>query len=149
MKHLLAVLLFPFALFALETGDTVPVELQHALGMQGGKTYIIDFFASWCASCEKELPELGRLHRRLDPEAAEIIGVAIDKNSDNAEAFARRLGITFRTVNDTDQRIVTAFDPLGIPTLYIVQNGTVDFVLTGAVDDVDHVVEKQLKGLHE
>lgn len=149
MKHLFALLFFTVALFALESGDRVPRELQRTLGMEPDKTYIVDFFASWCASCEKELPELGRLHRRLDANVAEIIGVAIDKNSDNADAFAHKVGIAFRTIHDADQRIVRAFDPLGIPTLYIIKNGTVHFVLSGAADDVDRIVEKHLKGLHE
>lgn len=149
MPILLFILFLPPLLFAYEPGDTMSDSLYERLGMQPSKTYAVGFFASWCGSCAMELPELNRLHRRLDRTRHEIIGIDIDENREKGAAFQRKIGIDFRVVNDSDHAIVSDFAPLGMPSLYIVKDKKIVQVLTGAVDDSDRIVEKYLKEADE
>ncbi len=54
--------------------------------------------------------------------------------------FQEELDISCRVVNDPQGEIIKAFDPLGMPSLYIVEDGKVLNFLFGAVDEVDRVI---------
>jgi thiol-disulfide isomerase/thioredoxin len=45
---------------------------------KSGRPVFLNFWATWCAPCVDELPDLGNLARELSPKDPEIIGVALD-----------------------------------------------------------------------
>lgn len=49
-----------------------------ALSEWDGKPLVINFWATWCAPCRREIPMLNALARELAPEGFEVIGIAID-----------------------------------------------------------------------
>ncbi len=139
--------LFSLTLSAYEVGDKIDITTLKTLQLKSSKIYIIDFFASWCGSCEKELPELNAFNKKLDTKKYELIGIDIDKDVDNATAFQEELAINFRVINDTNQNIVSHFKPLGMPSIYIVKDNTVIDVIVGAKDSVDELLRAYLKGI--
>lgn len=141
--------IFAIGAFAFDIGETVSDDIATRIGMERSKTYIIDFFASWCGSCAKEMSDLNRLHERLDPDRYALVGVDIDKDRSKAAAFRRQHHVAFHVVEDPDRTIVTAFDPVGIPALYIVKNGKITHIVTGARNRLDHIVIEYLKETHE
>lgn len=138
-------LFFLQTLMAYDVGDFIDDTHYDRLDMVPEKTYAVSFFASWCASCEKELPQVNRLHKTLDTDRYEIIGIDIDKDPGKAKAFQQKAGIGFRVINDNAQAIVSSFDPIGMPSLYIVRDKRILEILTGAMDDIDRIVAKKLK----
>jgi thiol-disulfide isomerase/thioredoxin len=57
-----------------------------------GKVVLVDFWATWCAPCQKSMPELQALHDKYAGRGFTVIGVSVDeraKGSDNAEAKIR------------------------------------------------------------
>ena len=52
-----------------------------------GKVVLVDFWASWCVPCVKEMPALKDLRDRLGPRGFEILGVSLDKDAADAKAF--------------------------------------------------------------
>lgn len=143
---LLLILLIPKSLLAYKLGDKLDDDVIKKLGIKNDNITIVDFFASWCASCEKELPLINKLHKE-EKEKITFIGVATDKDVNEGKAFIKRLGITFNVISDSEYEIVNKFQPIGMPALYYIKNGTVVKVLYGAIDNVDEVIKNDVKGL--
>ncbi|WP_076593384.1 TlpA family protein disulfide reductase [Herminiimonas arsenitoxidans] len=59
-----------------------------------GKTLIINFWATWCAPCVEEMPELTELQTELLPKNIQILGVGID-SANNIREFAAKYKITY------------------------------------------------------
>lgn len=130
---------------AYQKGDTLSDEISTALNIDPQKLTIVDFFASWCASCKKEIPMLDGM--TLDEENVELIGVSTDKKLEKGQAFQKSLNIQFRVYDDTQQEVVAAFAPYGMPAIYFVKNGEVKAVHYGAMPKIDRVVQKEIDKL--
>ena len=153
IKLITLILLLNSLLFSYEKGDEVDLRVQQTLGMTEDKIYIVDFFASWCHSCEKEIPYISKVHQKVDATKVEIIGVDVDKDIQKGKAFQEDLKsknyLTFRVVNDPMNNIIREFKPIGMPALYYVQNGKVIDIIYGAIDNIDKVIFKDLKRLQK
>ncbi len=152
MRFVLPVLLlFTVTLFAYSTNDTISTKMQQTLQLDPKKITIVDFFASWCGSCKKEIPHISKVNAQLDPNKYEIIGIDVDKKLSEGIAFQEALKakghLNFRVINDPENNIVKAFNPIGMPALYYIRDHKVLKVLYGAIDDIDDVIRNDLKAL--
>jgi len=145
LKNTLYSLLFStVALMALETGDSVPKNIQDRLKLESDKVYVVDFFASWCKSCKKELPLITNVYSE---KIAEVVGINVDKNQEDGEKFVKELELAFPIVYDSDKSLVEAFNPLGFPAVYYVKNGQILNVIFGAVEEIDKKIKEDIKAI--
>jgi len=58
-----------------------------------GKVVLVNYWATWCAPCRKEMPKLDAFYRRYHEQGLEIIGISIDfpRDADKARKVARTL----------------------------------------------------------
>jgi len=147
MKLLVSLLFVISLLFGYQKGDEVDQAIIQKLELQQGKIYVIDFFASWCDSCKKEMPLLIDVAEKIDTNSTELIGVDVDEEYQKGQAFQKEMGITFRVVDDRDNTIIKAFDPLGMPSLYVVKDGKILDLLFGAHDGIDQLILDEIKAL--
>ena len=132
-------------LFGYGVGDKVPPSVQKSMAFPDGKIIIVDFFASWCHACEKELVLLEKMP--LDASNVIMIGVDIDKDVSKGKAFQKKLSLSFHVINDNQQTLVKAFNPIAMPALYIIKDNQIQMIITGARDNIDHVIQKALQHL--
>jgi len=149
MKAAVASLLLITNLLAYNQGDTINDSMASHLGMKSDKLYVVDFFASWCSSCKKELPLVSKINKGLDTNSVEIIGIDVDKDVSKGMKFQEKLksegSLTFRVINDPQNLIISEFQPIGMPTLYYIKNRKVMKIITGAVDEIDRVILRDIK----
>ncbi len=98
-----------------------------------GKVVVIDFWASWCEPCKRELPELEKLARDLAGRGVLVLAVNLDQKRDNASGAAQALGLSAaRVLWDPEGKVAERYDPPKMPTSYVVdQGGTVRHVHDG------------------
>ncbi|MEQ8320697.1 MAG: TlpA disulfide reductase family protein [Rhodospirillales bacterium] len=86
-----------------------------------GKTVLVNYWATWCAPCEREMPSLGALQKARGGDTFEVVAISVDGSEDKAYA-ARRLGelgaanITFHIAPPENYEIVYESGVKGFPT---------------------------------
>ena len=98
-----------------------------------GKVVLLDFWASWCAPCQEELPLLDEMAPRWSEKGVEFVGVSIDEEKSDAEAFlAKKKTWALTFVHDPEQRGAKLFNPPKMPTSYVIgRQGVVRSVNAG------------------
>jgi len=71
-----------------------------ALSSLKGKVVVIDFWASWCGPCRREMPEMVSLYHDFKGKGLEIYGVSLDDNADAWKTAIAHDGITWTQVSD-------------------------------------------------
>lgn len=139
-KIFLSLVLLSFS-FALGVNDEIGKEILNKIRVTK-KIVVIDFFASWCVSCEKELPLIDKLSKSMND--VQFLGIDSDEKKEEGLAFQKRLKLSFSIFNDNDQKIIKAFDPVGVPAVYIIQNGLIKKSHFGALNNIDEVIKKDI-----
>ena len=80
------------ALWALQVAQPDGGAL-HLAGLRG-KPLLINFWATWCAPCVREMPEIDRFHREFGPRGWQVLGLAIDGPMP-VRAFLSRVKVGF------------------------------------------------------
>jgi len=114
-----------------------------------GKVVLVDFWASWCEPCKKELPLLSKMAARLRARGIEIVTVNIDDSRDKADAFIRAHALDQLIVlADNDKSIVAKYEPPKMPTSFMIDRaGIVRSVNAGYEDGDDAKIERALVSL--
>jgi len=111
-----------------------------------GQVVVLNLWAIWCGPCIAEIPELVELQRRIEPDGATVIGLAVDSGSaDQVTAFwQRRLELepSYPLWLGSMERADAHFQATTVPlTLLIDREGNVQDRLLGA-HDAETLLEK-------
>lgn len=138
-------LFFSCSVFGYEVGDVIDPHILKKLDIPPGKIGIVDFFASWCLSCEKEIPGLKKFIKNDKSGSTYVIGIDVDESLDDAKRFQERLNISFPVINDVDQRVIKAFSPIGMPSLYYIKDNKVIGKRIGSINHIDKKIIEDMK----
>lgn len=100
-----------------------------------GKPLVINFWASWCVPCRKEMPALQRASERL---AGRVVFVGINHQDIAADAaeFERNVGVTYPSGHDPGGDVARAYGVLGLPTtVFVDQSGRIVARRPGEITD--------------
>ncbi len=126
-------LLFLFCLPLLARGPLVPLVPINEAGFQKlvdshkGKVVLYDFWATWCAPCRAELPQLALLEDKLRSRGLEVVTISADDQEHKAAAekfiqMFRVEGPAYLKQADNDDHFINAIDPKwsgALPALFL------------------------------
>jgi cytochrome c-type biogenesis protein len=108
--------------FSLKTLEGEPV----ALSSLRGNVVILNFWGTWCAPCQREMPELQALYQQYGDVGLRVLGVAVRDTDAKVRDFQREKNITFTLGLDADNAITKQFAITGQPsTLVIGKDGVI------------------------
>ncbi len=85
-----------------------------------GKYTIVDFWASWCPYCIKELPDLADLYARRQALGVEIVGVAVRDLPEDTRAMVEKKQIPWKIMYETGRTPYDIYGFSGIPHLMLI-----------------------------
>ncbi len=104
-----------FALPSVKDGSVVK-----ASGYQG-KAMLINFFATWCPPCRKEIPSLIQLQKEYGPKGFTVIGISTDQGGAAlVDKFAQKMEINYPVLLSDSETPAAFGGILGIPTSFLV-----------------------------
>ncbi len=116
--------------FTAETADGSTFVLSE----QKGKVVLLNFWATWCGPCVREMPAFEKLNLEYGEEV-ELLAVNSMEDKDTVERFISDNGYTFPIAYDEEGAVCMKYPSDGIPyTLVIGKDGTVENIYVGARD---------------
>ena len=115
-----------------------------------GKVVLINFWATWCPPCRKELPSMERLWRQLKDQGLVVLGVNVGESADEVFAFSNGLEtpLTFPLLLDEDSSVAQSWPVKGLPTTYLVdKRGRIAFGVIGGREFDSPAIVEQVRGL--
>ena len=89
-----------------------------------GKWALIDFWASWCPDCRKDMPNVQRMYADFAPRGVEFVGVSFDTETDNWVNAISKYNIRYAQVSDLkkmrDSEVAKAFGVKWIPSMMLI-----------------------------
>ncbi len=107
---------------------------MHDLADLKGKLVVINFWATWCPPCRREMPSLERLKQRLQSRGLAVLAVDVGEDADTVFAFTGQLepAPTFPLLLDRDSQAMQRWKVKGLPTTFVIdQQGRVIFRAIG------------------
>jgi peroxiredoxin len=116
-----------------------------------GKVVLLNFWATWCSTCEKERPVIERLWQTYRSRGFVVLAVSVDRSSTaTVRRYVERHGLSFLHLHDRDDRVSPDYWVMGIPTsVLITTEGLLAYRVVGEYDwngpEVRQAIERLLK----
>jgi protein-disulfide isomerase/uncharacterized membrane protein len=97
-----------------------------------GKVTLVNFFASWCGPCKKEMPELVNLYKAHKAKGFQVISIGVDRQAQASVDFAKGFEVPYPIVTDEESELMGRFNVYSMPATFIVdRQGVVRYYDTG------------------
>ncbi len=88
------------------------------------KLIVVDFWASWCVPCRRSFPWMNGMQEKYGDDGLRIIGVNMDADPVEANAFLQAYPARFQIIYDPDGELAREYDVIAMPSSYIIdRNG--------------------------
>ena len=145
------ILLLSSILFLSSTASAVDFSFTdtegetHKLSQYNGKWVLVNFWATWCPPCRKEIPDLSDFH--MEHDDAVVIGVNYEPGlkDERLKKFIALYLVTYPITRVNDEIINALGEPRGLPTSILIDpQGNIAKKITGMVDDrrLNTIIEK-------
>ena len=134
---------------------------EHTLSEYRGKTVFLNFWATWCGPCQREMPDIQAMYEDLGLNEEDVVVLAVanpksdqypynqDVSEDEVKRFLEENGYTYPVAMDTTGEVFAAYGVRAFPTTFMIDRegnvfGYVESTLTR--DIMDSIVQQTLDG---
>lgn len=116
-----------------------------------GKTYVVEFWATWCAPCKKAIPHINELYQRYSSRGLVVVGVS-DEPLETVKPFLGKMGasMTYPVACDNERKTSTdwlqAAGQSGIPCAFIVRDDRILWIGNPLDERFDAVLTSAIAG---
>ena len=105
---------------------------QVSLSQFDGQPVMLNFWATWCPPCRKEMPLLQDTYEKHQDDGLEILTIAVSDKANNVLDFSEQHDLTFPLLIDKKDRVAVQYKIMGIPTSYFINpDGVIESVQVG------------------
>ncbi|HEX3745773.1 MAG TPA: TlpA disulfide reductase family protein [Bryobacteraceae bacterium] len=90
----------------------------YTLASLKGKVVLLNFWATWCPPCRREMPDMEKLYQQYASQGLVVLAVS-DEKRETVEGFLKKQDYTFPVALDPDRKVNTAFGIEGIPNSFL------------------------------
>ncbi|HWR75580.1 MAG TPA: TlpA disulfide reductase family protein [Thiobacillus sp.] len=100
-----------------------------------GKVVLLNFWASWCPPCLREMPSMERLRVKMAGQPLTIVALDSAETPDEVNAYLSRMKLGFPILLDPDGSNTKRWNVFALPTTFLLDaRGRVRYVLTGPTE---------------
>lgn len=111
------------------------------------RVVLLDFWATWCPPCRREVSTLQKLHEAYEKKGVAIVGIALDEEGAKAvKPFVKDNKLTYTSLVDPGSVAARAYGVRPIPSMFLLdRKGVIRFTHIGLTEQA--ILEKEIKSL--
>jgi len=113
-----------------------------------GDVVMINFWATWCGPCRKEMPHLEALHQRYKDLGFTLLGINVEDDSKGVERFLKDTPVSFDVLLDPANEVSGLYRVVAMPTTVIIDRaGQMRYIHHGYQSGYEHQYQAQIREL--
>jgi thiol-disulfide isomerase/thioredoxin len=134
----------PAPQFQLNSNSGKPLSLADLKG----RIVLVNFWASWCGPCRKEMPLLEQLNRQYRSKGVTLVGVNVEPDSAAATDWLKATPVSFPILFDVDSKVSKLYQVEGMPnTVILDRKGNVRYIHRGYSAGAENEYLDQIRAL--
>lgn len=118
------------------------------LAEQRGQVVMLNFWASWCGPCRKEMPLLDEMSKRYSAAGFVLYGVNVEEDNSDAKKLIKELGVGFPILYDTESKASSLYNVDAMPTTVLIdKKGEIRYVNRGYKEGDENKYRAQIREL--
>ncbi len=111
-----------------------------------GTVVLVNFWATWCGPCVREIPSISRLVKKLEGKPFRVLAININEPKSEIRRFLEQFNVNFDILLDTDGQVVRDWNVYAYPSNFVIdRTGAIRYVYRGALEwddsDIVNVIE--------
>lgn len=121
----------------------------HSLENYKGKVIFLNFWATWCPPCKKEMPDVESIYKEYGENKKDVVILGVNSEKENeVKKFLKDKGYTFPTIIDENSEVMRKYFIQAFPTSFVIdkEGNVYGYVMGGLTkEQIKQVIEEVLK----
>lgn len=156
MKKIIGIIFLMISLVSFSNSAKAPdfnlkdqYGVVHSLENYKGKVIFLNFWATWCPPCKKEMPDIENIYKESGENKKDVVILGVNSEKENeVKKFLKDKGYTFPTLIDENSEVMRKYFIQAFPTSFVIdkEGNVYGYVMGGLTkEQIKQVIEEVLK----